>query len=180
MKYKAILIVLLVAMCIGQKEPVSEEIEEVEEPPPETLPPVPDDEIKDMVHAYFDALNQNDLTTLEELTHPFYVKDAQPFLEYISENNITFELTSISLLMKEEEFRSEMTKNLSDEEFAQQVGIRGVSYELELTLRKQGKSYPGCILFVEVGETEDGWKILDPSILQLVIESYLEVIESEE
>ncbi|MBU7030132.1 MAG: hypothetical protein HXS48_24580 [Theionarchaea archaeon] len=180
MKYKAIFIVLLMAMCIGQKGP-EEEVEEVEKTlPPDVLPPVPDDAIRDMIRTYFNALNQNDLTTLEGLTHPFYVKDVQPFLEYIGGNNISLELTSISLLMKEEEFRTEMTKNLSDEEFAQLVGIRGVSYELELTMTKQGISFPGCVLFVEVGETEDGWKVLDPSILHLVIESYLEVMESEE
>jgi hypothetical protein len=174
-------VVLLIAMCIGQEEP-SEEIEDITETtiPPSTPPPVPDSLIKDIIQNYFDALNQRNLYTLEELTHPYYVADASLLLEFVLKNNISFEIVSKSILMEEEEYESEMLKTMSEEEFAQKVGKRGLSYDLELVIVKLGKSYPECFLFIEVGETEDGWKVLDPSMLQLVLESYLEVIESSE
>jgi len=181
MRYKvifAVFVILLMAMCMGQKEVSEQQEVEEESPPPDTKPPIPDDVIKELIYAYFDALNQRNLSTLTELTHPLYVLDVQPFLEYVSENNISFELVSISLLMEEEEYR-EMMKNLSDAEFAQKVGKRGVSYELVLIMTKQDKSYSDCPLFIELGETDDGWKVLDPAILHMVIESYLEVVESE-
>ncbi len=181
MRYRVILVVLLIAMCIGQ-EKQSEEIEEVDETsiPPSTPPPIPDSLIKDIIQNYFDALNQRDLNTLEELTHPFYVSDAAALMDFVRKNSISFESISLSILMREEEYKSEMLGTMSELEFAEKVGKRGLSYELELVIVKLGKSYPDCFLFIEVGETEDGWKILDPLMLQLVLESYLEVIESGE
>ena len=175
MKYKVVFVVLLLTMCIGQdKQPESEE-----ELLPETLPPIPDGEIKELIQTYFDALNKGDISTLQKLIHPFYAGDIPPFLDYIRRNDISFELNSTSILMKEKEFRETM-KSLSDVEFAQQVGRRGVSYEVELTITKEGNAYPYCFLFVEMGDTEDGWKVLDPSMFQLVVEEYLEIMESEE
>lgn len=181
MRYRVILMVLLVAMCIGQ-EKQSEEIEEADEPliPTSTPPPIPDSLIKDIIQNYFDAMNQRDLNTLEDLTHPFYVADAAVLMDFVRKNNISFESLSLSILMDEEEYRNEMLGTMSELEFAEKVGKRGLSYELELVIVKLGKSYPDCFLFIEVGETGDGWKILDPLMLQLVLESYLEVIESEE
>lgn len=173
--------VLLIAMCIGQEEP-SKEVEDIVKPsaPPSTPPPIPDGLIKDIIQHYFDALNQRDLKTLEELTHPYYVADASVLLEFVQKNNISFESISKSILMKEEEYKNEMLATMSEEEFAKKVGKRGLSYGLELVIVKLGKSYPDCYLFIEVGETEDGWKVLDPLMLQLVLESYLEVIEAGE
>ena len=179
MRYGVIFVVVLLVMCIGQEE--SSELESGEEQiPAETLPPVPDDALKDMIHMYFEALNQRDATFLEKVTHPFYTAEVQPLLDYVSDNNISFEITSASMLMKENSFRREMMKTMTEEEFAQQIGRRGVSYELELVIAKQDKSYPYCFLFIEVGETEDGWKVLNPSIFQMVLEEYLEILESEE
>ena len=173
--------VLLIAMCIGQEKP-PDEIEEANETsaPPSTPPPIPDSLIKDIIQNYFDALNQRDLITLEELTHPFYVADAAVLMDFVWKNNISFESISLSILMGEEDYKSEMLGSMSELEFAEKVGKRGLSYELELVIVKLGKSYPDCFLFIEVGETEGGWKILDPLMLQLVLESYLEVIESGE
>lgn len=70
--------------------------------------------------------------------------------------------------------------NLSDEEFAQQVGERGLSYEIQLTVTKGDKTYEEFIVFVYVGETADGWKVLDPSLLQILIETELEIMELED
>lgn len=176
------MVILLVTMCIGQEE-MAEEVEVYEESPPETEPPreevepIPEDLIQDVVEAYFEALNQRDLTTLKSLTHPFYGEYVEPFLEFVSEKDITFEIVSISQLADPDEFEVLM-KNLSDEQFAQQVGKRGLSYEIELRVIKAGESYEGFIVFVYVGEVEEGWKVLDPETLQLVIEAELEVIES--
>lgn len=188
MRYKvisAVLLIALIALCIGQEKPPEEEPEEepevtVEEILPETLPPVPDDVLKGIIRAYFDALNQRDLNTLQELTHPYYAADAPLLMQFVSKNNISLELTSVSMLMKENSFKRDMLKTMTEEEFAQKVGVRGVSYELELILRKQDTSFPDCFLFIELGETEDGWKILDPAMFQIVLEEYLEILELEE
>lgn len=175
MRYSVILIVLLMTLCIGQKE-VPDQVPEETQPPEKT--PIPDELIQDIVRAYFEALNQRDLGTLKSLTHLYYIEDVQPFLEYVKEENITFAIVSVSLLMDQDEFR-EMTKNMSDEEFAQQVGKRGISYEIELNITQKDETYEEFFLFVELGETDDGWKVLDPYLLQLLIESELEVFQEE-
>ncbi|MBU7017937.1 MAG: hypothetical protein HXS44_10540 [Theionarchaea archaeon] len=181
MRYRVILVVLLIAMCIGQEEPSEESGEGVETSlPPSTPPPIPDGLIKSIIQSYFDALNQRDLDTLEELTHPYYVADAAVLMDFVLKNNISFKSISPSILMEDEEYRSEMLGTMSELEFAEKVGKRGLSYDIELIIVKLGKSYPDCYLFIEIGETEDGWKVLDPEMLQLVLESYLEVIESGE
>lgn len=175
MRYSVIFIVLLMTLCIGQKEVPDQVPEETQLP---EKPPIPDELIQDIVRAYFEALNQRDLDTLKSLTHPYYIEDVQPFIEYVKEENITFAIVSVSLLMDQDEFR-EMTKNMSDEEFAQQVGKRGISYEIELSITQKGETYEEFFLFVELGETDDGWKVLDPYLLQLLIESELEVFQEE-
>jgi hypothetical protein len=187
MRYGVILVVLLVIMCIGQEEapelvqepnedqlsgePSEEELSEEE--------PIPDDLIQSMIVAYFEALNQRNLATLESLTHPFYADDVQSLSEYIDQNDLSFEIVSVSFVIDEEDFR-EMTRNLSDEEFAHQVGKRGLSYELELIVTQKDRSYEEFFLFLEFGETDEGWKVLDPYLLQLVIEAGLEVMQSQE
>jgi hypothetical protein len=187
MRYGVILVVLLVIMCIGQEEApeLAQEPNEGQlsgEPPEEELSeeePIPDDLIRSMIVMYFEALNQRNLATLESLTHPFYAEDVQPLLEYIDLNDLSFEIVAVSFVVDEEDFR-ELTQNLSDEEFAQQVGRRGLSYELELIVTQGDKIYEEFFLFMEVGETDEGWKVLDPYLLQLVIEAGLEVIQSQE
>ncbi len=181
MRYKIIFLILLVTMCIGQEE--APKVAEVEEKPlPEEVEPepevVPHEVIQDMIVSYFGALNQRDLDTVQSLTHPYYASDAKSFLDYVSQNNITFKVDSISQIMDQSEFR-EMMKNLSDTEFFQQVGKRGLSYDVELTVTKAGKSYKAFFVFVYVGELEDGWKVLDPELLQILIETELEVMEAE-
>ena len=175
MRYGVIFVVFLMALCVGQEE-VPEQLPEQTQPPEK--PVIPDELIQDIIKDYFEALNLRDLDTLKSLTHPYYLDDVQPFVEYVKENNITFAITSVSLLMDQDEFR-EMTKNMSDEEFAQQVGKRGISYEIELSITQKDETYEEFFLFVELGETDDGWKILDPYLLQLLIESELEVFQEE-
>jgi hypothetical protein len=181
MKYVAICIVVFVfSLCVSQPEPI-EDKPEISVTPVVTAEPtvVPDDVLDELIRRYFNALNQRDLTTLQSLTHPFYSSDVNPFLDYVVEHNLSFDIVSLSFLMDEIEFR-EMTEVLSDEEFKEQVGLRGVSYEIELYVTKGTEVFEGFYLFVELGETEDGWKILDPGLLQLVIEGTLEVFQSEE
>ena len=180
MRYRIIVLILLVTMCIGQKE-VPEETEVYEEtlpPPTEEPPPVPENLIQDLIEAYFEALNKKDLNALNSLTHPFYSDYVKPFLEFVRKNDLTFEIVSVSQLADPDEFR-ELMKNLSEEQFAQQVGKRGLSYEVELRVIKAGKTYEGFFVFVYVGEVDGTWNVLDPETLHLVIEAELEIIESE-
>ncbi len=178
MKWKAIFLVLLVAMCIGQEETPEEE-QVTEEPLPTAEPPIPDNLIQGMVATYFEALNNRNMDTLQSLTHPFYSKDVPSLLTFVSQNNLVFVVNSVSRLMETQEYR-EIMSNLSDEEFAQQVGERGLSYEIQLTVTKGDKTYEEFIVFVYVGETADGWKVLDPSLLQILIETELEIMELED
>ena len=182
MRYKIIFLILLVTMCIGQEEaPPVEEVEEILLPEEEVEPEpevIPHEVIQDMIVSYFGALNQRDLDTVQSLTHPYYASDAKSFFDYVSQNNITFKVESISQIMDQSEFR-EMMGNLSDIEFIQQVGKRGLSYDVELTVTKAGKSYKGFFVFVYVGELEDGWKVIDPELLHILIETELEVKEAE-
>ncbi len=180
MRYRILVVILLVTMCIGQEE-APEEIEVHEETPPpptEGPPPIPENLIQDVIEAYFDALNERDLNTLNSLTHPFYSDYVKPFLDFVSQNDLTFEIVSVSQLADPDEFR-ELMKNLSEEQFAQQVGKRGLSYEVELRVIKGGKTYEGFVIFVYIGEVDETWNVLDPETLHLVIEAELEVIESE-
>lgn len=181
MRYRAVFVILLVTMCIGQ-EPQQEVAEEVESPAyeelPEEEPPPPDELIQGLIQAYFDALNQRSTDQVTALTHPYYASDVSVLMDFVTQNNISFTVTSFSSLMDEEEFR-EMMKSLSDAEFAQQVGKRGFSYEVVLTVTKGDAVYEEFVIFMEVGETEEGWKVLDPYTLQAIIEAELEVKESE-
>ncbi|MBU7042376.1 MAG: hypothetical protein HXS47_02200 [Theionarchaea archaeon] len=177
MKYTAIcIVVLLFSLCVSQEETVKES-QDVSVTPLVTGPPIPHEVLKDIITDYFQALNQRDMSTVTSLTHPYYIQDVGPFLDYVIDNNLLFDIVSISFLMDEEEFR-EMTEILSDEEFQEQVGSRGVSYEVELHVTMDAEVYEGFYLFIELGETESGWYILDPALLQLVIEGTLEVYQS--
>ena len=181
MKYVVLcIVVFLFSLCVSQ-EGVEEEEPVISVTPVVTEEPVmiPDEALEGMITRYFAALNQQDLTTLESLTHPYYGDEVKPFLDYVIENGLTFEIISLSFLMDEVEFRK-MTEILSDEEFKEQVGARGVSYEVELRVTANNEIYEGFYLFIELGETETGWTILDPALLQLVIEGTLEVFQSEE
>lgn len=181
MKYVALCaVVFLFSLCVSQ-EVVEEKKPVISVTPVITEEPaiIPDEALRDMISRYFIALNQRDLTTLESLTHPYYRNDVKPFLDYIIENGLTFEIVSLSFLMDEVEFRK-MTEILSDEEFEEQVGFRGVSYEVELRVTSHNEIYEGFFLFIELGETETVWTVLDPALLQLVIEGTLEVFQSEE
>jgi len=181
MKYVVLcIVVFLFSLCVSQEE-VKEEEPVISVTPVVTEEPelIPDEALKGAITRYFTALNLRDLTTLESLTHPYYRDEVKPFLNYVIENGLTFEIVSLSFLMDEEEFRK-MTEILSDEEFKEQVGTRGVSYEVELRVTANNEIYEGFYLFVELGETETGWTILDPALLQLVIEGTLEVFQSEE
>jgi hypothetical protein len=177
MRHSIIFIILLMALCIGQEKVPEEQVQE--ELLPEETPSIPDDLIKNMILSYFEALNQRNLNTLKSLTHPYYAADVQPFLEYVSENSMTFGVVTVSFLMDEDEFR-EMTKNLSDAEFSEQIGKRGLSYEVEMSVTTHDATYEEFFLFVYVGETDSGWKVIDPYLLQLLIESELEVLQLEE
>lgn len=159
MRYAVIFLVLLTAACMGQE---SEQPQEVQ-PAPEEI-----------IDSYFEGLNQRNLSELEDLTHSYFAEDAELLLDYVKNQNLTFEIVEISLLMKEEEFR-EMTKGLSDADFAEQIGKRGRSYEVIVTIITPDASYEEIFLFVELGETDDGWKVIEPSVLQLLIETSLEV-----
>jgi len=178
MKWKAIFLVLLFAMCIGQEEAPEEE-QVTEGPLPTEEPPIPDNLIQGMVATYFEALNNRNMDTLQSLTHPFYGRDVPSLLTFVSQNNLVFVVKFVSRLMETHEYR-EIMSNLSDEEFAQQVGERGLSYEIQLTVTKGDKTYEEFIVFVYVGETADGWKVLDPSLLQILIETELEIMELED
>lgn len=184
MKLKLVLLILLVTLCIGQEKPAEKVQEQVQEETPEvTVEPEEDQQLIDssvrtLLESYFDALNQRDLTVMTSLTHPYYTEEILPFLEFVRENDISFTIKSFSLLMDENEFR-ESEKGFSDEKFAQQVGKRGLSYEVVLTVAKGGTIYDDFIIFVEVGETEQEWKVLEPYILQVLIETELEVRDSE-
>ncbi len=176
---KYILVILLVALCINQAEPeeVQKEIEEEEQSPPPEDRQLLDSTNKTAIEAYFSALNQRDFNSLQSLTHPYYAQDVQPLLDFVIQNDLSFTVNSVDPLMDEEGFRGEMSY-LSDEEFSNQVGKRGLSYEVVLTVTKGDVSYEDFIVFVYIGETEEGWKVLDPYMLQLLIEAELEVKES--
>ncbi len=180
MKLRLILLALLVALCIGQEKPVEKVQEQTQEvtAEPEEDQQLTDSAVQTLVESYFAALNQRDLSTLTSLTHPYYVEELLPFLEFVSQNDISFTIKSVSRLMDENEFR-ELEKGLSDEEFTQQIGKRGLSYEVVLAVTKGGTTYEDFTIFVEVGETEQGWKVLRPYVLQVLIETELEVRDSE-
>ncbi|MBU7024580.1 MAG: hypothetical protein HXS40_10485 [Theionarchaea archaeon] len=163
MRYAVIFLVLLTAACMGQQS---------EQPQEKQLTP------EEIISLYFDNLNQRDSAGLEDLTHPFFVKDTEELLDFVTNQKLTFEITETSPLMEEEEFR-EMTKGLSDEEFAEQVGKRGISYEVIVTITTPDTSYKDIYLFIELGETDEGWKVVEPSVLQLLIETSLEVAQTE-
>jgi hypothetical protein len=164
MRYAVIFLVLLTAACMGQQ---SEQIQERQQPTPEEI-----------ISSYFGNLNQRDLAGLEDLTHPFFVNDVEELLDYVTNQKLAFEITETSPLMEEEEFR-EMTKGLSDEEFAKQIGKRGISYEIIVTITTPDTSYDDIYLFIELGETDEGWKVVEPNVLQLLIETSLEVAQTE-
>jgi hypothetical protein len=178
MRYGVILVVLLFALCLNQGEDAGTP-SETPSLPPESSQPIPHSIIQDMIRDYFSALNNRDLGELKSLTHPYYESDIPLLLDYVKDEKITFTVVSISFLMDADGFR-EMTANLSDEDFTEQVGKRGLSYELILKVTKGEKTYEDFVIFVEVGETETGWKIIDPELLQLLIESEIEVMEAEE
>jgi hypothetical protein len=163
MRYAAIFLVLLTAACMSQQP---------EQPQERQLTP------EEIITLYFESLNQKDLVGLEDLTHPFFVKDAEELLDFVTNQKLTFEITETSPLMDEEEFR-EMTKGLSDEEFAEQIGKRGISYEVIVTITTPDTTYKDIYLFIELGETEGGWKVVEPNVLQLLIETSLEVAQTE-
>ncbi|MGD2250679.1 MAG: hypothetical protein PVF58_19965 [Candidatus Methanofastidiosia archaeon] len=178
MRYGIILVVLLFALCLNQAEDAETPLE-TPALPSEGSQTIPHSVIKDTIRDYLSALNNRDVGELKSLTHPYYESDIPLLLDYVKEEKITFTVVSISFLMDADGFR-EMTTNLSDEDFAEQVGKRGLSYELILKVTKGEKTYEDFVIFVEVGETETGWKIVDPELLQLLIESELEVLELEE
>lgn len=180
MRYGVIFVVLLFALCVNQVEvPPERTPAETHAVPPEGSQPIPDSTIKNMIRDYFSALNNRDLEKLESLTHPYYKTAIPLLLEYVKNEEITFTVVSVSFLMDADGFR-EMTANLSDEEFTEQVGKRGISYEVELEVSKKEETYQDFIVFVEIGETDNGWKLVDPELLQLLIESEIEVRELEE
>ncbi|MGC1120611.1 MAG: hypothetical protein WBA22_05915 [Candidatus Methanofastidiosia archaeon] len=163
MRYAVVFLVLLTAACVGQQSEVPQETQ---------LTP------EEIIDLYFESLNQRDLAQLEDLTHPYFVKDAEELLDFVTNQKLTFEITEASLLMEEEEFR-EMTKGLSDEDFAEQIGKIGISYEVIVTITTPDTSYQEIFLFIELGETEEGWKVIEPNVLQLLIETSLEVAQTE-
>ncbi|MBU7013807.1 MAG: hypothetical protein HXS52_07150 [Theionarchaea archaeon] len=162
MRYAAIFLILLTAACIGQ---------ESEQPQVMATP-------EEIITSYVEGLNQRNLAEIEDLTHPYFVNDAEQLLDFVTNEKLRFEIAGISLVMEEEEFR-EMTKGLSDAEFAEQIGKRGRSYEVIVTVTTSDTSYEEILLFIELGETEEGWKVIEPNVLQLLIETSLEVAQAE-
>lgn len=140
------------------------------------LQPVPDDQIKNMIMTYFEALNQRDFDTVMSLTHPSYALDVPSLLAYIRENSLSFDIISCSLFMDQDEFRKTI-EHLYEEDVVQPVFKRGLSYNLQLGFAKADQLSHRFLFYMDVAETEDGWKVLDPLALQAAIGIELKIKE---
>ena len=137
--------------------------------------PVLDDQIKNMIMTYFEALDQKDFDTVMSLTHPSYALDVPSLLAYIRENSISFNIVSCSLFMDQDEFRKTI-EHLYEEDVVQPVFERGLSYNVQLVFEKDQHSHR-FLFYMDVAETEDGWKVLDPLALQAAIGIELKIKE---